>query len=193
MPWRCVSHLSIDGVHGFLDMLFGDDLHAKRVKSWPAPRSRPRRCAGRPDRPGSGAGTRAAPSTRSSRWTGCCPSRAVDVDALLGHWVPYWSANATASRWRWTGPSSTPTVRRRSCCLCCPATDGPRRSSADRGQGGAEKPSQRLRVSGAGAPGRNPARRCPGAHRGGSRLRRPQAYRGVDRGTEVRLRHPLSR
>ena len=25
--------LSFDGVHGFLDTLFGDDLHAKRVKS----------------------------------------------------------------------------------------------------------------------------------------------------------------
>ncbi len=58
---------------------------------------------------------------------------------------------------------------------------------ADRGQGSAEKPSQRLRVSGPGAPGRNPARRCPGARRGRSRFRRPQALPGADRGTEVRL------
>ena len=32
--------LSFDGVQGFLDTLFGDDLHAKGVKSLaPAPRS----------------------------------------------------------------------------------------------------------------------------------------------------------
>jgi hypothetical protein len=31
------------------------------------------------------------------------------------------------------------------------------------------------------------------AHRGRSRLRRPQALSGAERGTEVRLRHPLSR
>ena len=33
--------LSFDGVHNFLDTLFGDDLHAKRCESlWPEPRSR---------------------------------------------------------------------------------------------------------------------------------------------------------
>jgi hypothetical protein len=31
--------LSFDGVHGFLDTLFGDGLHAKRVKSLAGPRS----------------------------------------------------------------------------------------------------------------------------------------------------------
>ena len=54
--------LSSDGVHNFLDTLFGDDLHAKRVKSlggatlWRSVRV----AGGRPDRPGSGAGARAA-------------------------------------------------------------------------------------------------------------------------------------
>ena len=33
MPWRFVRPLSFDGVHGFLDALFGDDLRAERVKS----------------------------------------------------------------------------------------------------------------------------------------------------------------
>ena len=38
--------LSFDGVHNFLDTLFGDDLHAKRVKSFAraaSGRSSPRR------------------------------------------------------------------------------------------------------------------------------------------------------
>ena len=55
--------LSFDGVHNFLDTLFGDDLHAKRVKSLAGATlgGDPVRVAGgRPDRPGSGAGARAA-------------------------------------------------------------------------------------------------------------------------------------
>ena len=53
--------LSFDGVHNFLDTLFGDDLHAKRVKSLAGAtlgRSSPRRWRW-PDRPGSGAGAAA--------------------------------------------------------------------------------------------------------------------------------------
>ena len=68
MPWRrCVSRFSFDGVHNFLDTLFGDDLHAKRVEVFGRSHARgdPVRVAGgRPDRPGSGAGTRAADQAR---------------------------------------------------------------------------------------------------------------------------------
>ena len=63
---------------------------------------------------------------------------------------------------------------------------------ADRGQGGAENRRNGYGIrSWCAWP--NPARRGPCADRGRSRLRRPQALPGAERGTVVRLRHPLSR
>jgi hypothetical protein len=34
------QRLSFERVHRFLDTLFGDELHVKRVSLWPVPRSR---------------------------------------------------------------------------------------------------------------------------------------------------------
>jgi len=62
---------------------------------------------------------------------------------------------------------------------------------ADGRHGHAEGPAQRLRGSGADAPGRGAARRRPRAHRGRPRLRRPEAVSDAGRRAEVRLRHPL--
>ena len=52
-----------------------------------------------------------------------------------------WSANATASRWRWTGPNSTPTVGDDHAVSVGPPRTGHAAGLADRGQGDAEKPS----------------------------------------------------
>jgi hypothetical protein len=47
MPWRLRQPLSFDGVQGFLDTLFGDDLHANGRSLWPGhARGDPVRVAG---------------------------------------------------------------------------------------------------------------------------------------------------
>ena len=85
--------LSFDGVHNFLDTLFGDDLHAKRVKSLAGATLgaiQYRVAGGRPDRPGSGAGARATDQARGQAGgSDSLSNRGIDVDALLVHWVPY--------------------------------------------------------------------------------------------------------
>ena len=122
--------LSFDGVHNFLDTLFGDDLHAKRVKSLAGATLGAIQSASLAvGLIGQGLALARGRLTKHAvkQVDPLLSNRGIDVDALLSIGCLTWSANATASRWRWTGPSSMPTVRRRSCCRCCPATDGPRR------------------------------------------------------------------
>ena len=189
--------LSFDGVHNFLDTLFGDDLHAKRVKSLAGATLGAIQSASLAvGLIGQGLALARGRLTKHAvkQVDRLLSNQGIDVDALLGHWVPYVVGKrdsiTVAMDW-------TEFRRRRSgddhAVSVVPPRTGHAAGLADRGQGSAEKPSQRLRVSGPGAPGRNPARRCPGARRGRSRFRRPQALPGADRGTEVRLRHPLSR
>jgi hypothetical protein len=73
--------LTFDGVHGFLDTLFGDDLHAKRVKSFAGPRSAVGLL-------GQGL-ARAADQARRQAGGPAVVHRGIDVDALPVHWVPY--------------------------------------------------------------------------------------------------------
>jgi hypothetical protein len=121
--------LSFDDVRGFLDTLLATRPARQTGEAFARGHARgdPVRVAGGwLDRPGSAAGARAADQARGQAGG----PAAVQPPQSMPSWsIGYltWSANATASRWRWTGPSSTPTARRRSCCLCCPATDGPRR------------------------------------------------------------------
>ena len=127
--------LSFEGVRQFLRTLFADDLHAKRVLSLA----------------GATLGVIASASLAVAMvGQGLALARGrlskhaikqvdrllsnpgIDVDALLVRWVPYtgrpmWWEAGPASRLRWTGPSSTLTARRRSCCRCCAAMGGRRR------------------------------------------------------------------
>ena len=76
--------LTFDGVHGFLDTLFGDDLHAKRVKSLAGPRSAVGLI-------GQGLARARGRLTKHAvkQVDRLLSNRGIDVDALLVHWVPY--------------------------------------------------------------------------------------------------------
>ena len=91
MPWRFVGHFRLTVFTGFLDALFGYVLHAKRVKSLAGATLGAIQSASLAvSLIGQGlALARGSPSTRSSRWTGHRPTKGIDVDALLVHWVPY--------------------------------------------------------------------------------------------------------
>src|ERR1700710_2539699 len=122
--------LSFEGVHDFLKTLFAQDLHAKRVLSLAGAKLGVIESA-------SLAVAMIGQGLALAR--GRLTKHAVkQVDRLLSNQgsmsMPFWSTGCPmwgeagpASRWRWTGPASTPTARRRSCCRCCAAMVGRRR------------------------------------------------------------------
>ena len=87
-------------------------------------------------------------------------NRGIDVDALQVHWVPYVVGERDSITVAMDGPSSTPTVRRRSCRRRCPPWTGHAAGLAHRGQATLKyrRNGNEYQVR---APGRNPARRRP--------------------------------
>ena len=109
--------LSFDGVHGFLDTLFGDDLHAKRVKSLAGATLGVMQSASLAvGLIGQGLALARGRLTKHAvkQVDRLLSNRGIDVDALLRALGALRGRQTRpASRWRWTGPSSTPTARRR--------------------------------------------------------------------------------
>ena len=84
--------LSFDGVHGFLDTLFGDDLHAKRVKSLAGATLGAIQSASLAvGLIGQGLALARGRLTKHAvkQVDRLLSNRGIDVDALLVHWVPY--------------------------------------------------------------------------------------------------------
>ena len=84
--------LSFDGVHGFLDTLFGDDLHAKRVKSLAGATPGAIQSASLAvGLIGQGLALARGRLTKHAvkQVDRLLSNRGIDVDALLVHWVPY--------------------------------------------------------------------------------------------------------
>ena len=84
--------LSFDGVHGFLDALFGDDLHAKRVKSLAGATLGAIQSASLAvSLIGQGLALARGRLTKHAvkQVDRLLSNRGIDVDALLVHWVPY--------------------------------------------------------------------------------------------------------
>ena len=144
-PWRCGQPLSFDGVHNFLDTLFGDDLHAKRVKSLAR--------AARGDQSASlavgliGRGLALARGRltgmhRSTRWTRLLSNQGIDVDACCRVGALRDPANATAVTvaMDWTEFDADGQVRIGSLLYSVvpPRTERHAAGLADRGQGDAE-------------------------------------------------------
>src|SRR5271166_2310667 len=124
--------LSFEGVHRFLKTLFAGDVHAKRILSLAGATLGAIESASLAvTLIGQGLALARGLSTKQAikQVDRMLSNQGIDVDALLHHWVPFVVGNGPASRSRWTGPSSKPTARRRSCCRCCAATDGRRRWS----------------------------------------------------------------
>ena len=84
--------LSFDGVHGFLDALFGDDLHAKRVKSLAGATLGAIQSASLAvSLIGQGLALARGRLTKHAvkQVDRLLSNQGIDVDALLVHWVPY--------------------------------------------------------------------------------------------------------
>jgi len=84
--------LSYEGVHGFLDTLFGDDLHAKRVKSLAGATLGVIESASLAiSMIGQGLALARGRLTKHAvkQVDRMLSNRGIDVDALLVHWVPY--------------------------------------------------------------------------------------------------------
>ena len=84
--------LSFDGVHNFLDTLFGDDLHAKRVKSLAGATLGAIQLASLAvGLIGQGLALARGRLTKHAvkQVDRLLSNQGIDVDALLGHWVPY--------------------------------------------------------------------------------------------------------
>ena len=84
--------LSFDGVHNFLDTLFGDDLHAKRVKSLAGATLGAIQSASLAvGLIGQGLALARGRLTKHAvkQVDRLLSNQGIDVDALLGHWVPY--------------------------------------------------------------------------------------------------------
>ena len=84
--------LSFDGVHNFLDTLFGDDLHAKRVKSLAGATLGAIQSASLAvGLIGQGLALARGRLTKHAvkQVDRLLSNRGIDVDALLVHWVPY--------------------------------------------------------------------------------------------------------
>ena len=84
--------LSFDGVHNFLDRLFGDDLHAKRVKSLAGATLGAIQSASLAvGLIGQGLALARGRLTKHAvkQVDRLLSNQGIDVDALLGHWVPY--------------------------------------------------------------------------------------------------------
>ena len=84
--------LSYEGVHGFLDTLFGDDLHAKRVKSLAGATLGVIESASLAiGMIGQGLALARGRLTKHAvkQVDRMLSNRGIDVDALLVHWVPY--------------------------------------------------------------------------------------------------------
>ena len=84
--------LSFDGVHNFLDTLFGDDLHAKRVKSLAGATLGVIQSASLAvGLIGQGLALARGRLTKHAvkQVDRLLSNQGIDVDALLGHWVPY--------------------------------------------------------------------------------------------------------
>jgi len=88
--------LSYEGVHGFLDTLFGDDLHAKRVKSLAGATLGVIESASLAiGMIGQGLALARGRLTKHAvkQVDRMLSNRRIDVDALLVHWVPYMVGN----------------------------------------------------------------------------------------------------
>ena len=187
--------LSFDGVHNFLDTLFGDDLHAKRVKSLAGATLGAIQSASLAvGLIGQGLALARGRLTKHAvkQVDRLLSNQGIDVDALLGHWVPYVVGKrdsiTVAMDWTEFDADGQATIM-----LSLLSRDG------------RATPLVWLTVDKAALKNRRNGYeyqvlvRWPNSppmswsHRGRSRLRRPQALPGADRGTEVRLRHPLSR
>src|SRR3984957_435282 len=84
--------LSFDGVHGFIDTLFGDDLHAKRVKSLAGATLGAIQSASLAvSLIGQGLALARGRLTKHAvkQVDRLLSNKGIDVDALLVHWVPY--------------------------------------------------------------------------------------------------------
>ena len=84
--------LSFDGVHNFLDTLFGDDLHTKRVKSLAGATLGAIQSASLAvGLIGQGLALARGRLTKHAvkQVDRLLSNQGIDVDALLGHWVPY--------------------------------------------------------------------------------------------------------
>ena len=91
MPLAIVQPLSFEGIHGFLETLFGDDLHAKRVKSLAGATLGVIETASLAiGIIGQGlALARGRLTNIGQQVDRMLSNRGIDVDALLVHWVPY--------------------------------------------------------------------------------------------------------
>ena len=187
--------LSFDGVHNFLDTLFGDDLHAKRVKSLAGATLGAIQSASLAvGLIGQGLALARGRLTKHAvkQVDRLLSNRGIDVDALLVHWVPYVVGQrdsiTVAMDWTEFDADGQATImlsllsrHGRATPLVWLTVD---KAALKNRRNGYE-------LSGPGAPGRNPARRGPCSGR--SRLRRPQALPGAERGSRSSTSHPLSR
>ena len=92
--------LSFDGVHNFLDTLFGDDLHAKRVKSLAGATLGAIQSASLAvGLIGQGLALARGRLTKHAvkQVDRLLSNQGIDVDALLVHWVPYVVDDGVAS------------------------------------------------------------------------------------------------
>ena len=114
--------LGLTQVHRGLISLFDDDLHAKRVLSLAnATLGVVRSASLAVDMIGQGLALARGLLTKHAikQVDRMLSNQGIDVDAAaVSTGYPMSSASGPASRWRWTGPSSTTTARRRSCCRC---------------------------------------------------------------------------
>ena len=189
--------LSYEGVHGFLDTLFGDDLHAKRVKSLAGATLGVIESASLAiGMIGQGLALARGRLTKHAvkQVDRMLSNRGIDVDALLVHWVPYvvGSRDSIMVAMDWTEFDADDQATIMLSLLTRHGRATPL-VWLTVGKSHAEEPSQRLRGSGAGAPGQGSARRGARVRRGGSWLWRPEALSDVGRRPEVRFRHPLPR
>ena len=169
--------LSFDGVHNFLDTLFGDDLHAKRVKSLAGATLGAIQSASLAvGLIGQGLALARGRLTKHAvkQVDRLLSNQGIDVDALLGHWVPYVIGQrdsiTVAMDWTEFDADGQATImlsllsrHGRATPLVWLTVD--------------KAALKNRRVSGPGAPGRDPAHRGPCAHRGRSRLRDHKLYR----------------
>ena len=152
--------LAFDGVHGFLDTLFGDDLHTKRVKSLAGATLGAIQSASLAvGLIGQGLALARGRLTKHAvkQVDRLLSNRGIDVDALLVHWVLYVVGKrdsiTVAMDWTEFDADGQATIMlsllsrhgRATPLVWLPVDEA-----------APEKPSQRLRVSGPGAPGRNP-------------------------------------
>ncbi len=106
-------------IHDFVDAVFAEDLHAKRVLSLSdaalgvlTTASLAICTIGQ----GLAAATGGSSKCSVKQVDRLLSNPGIDIDALQAVWVPYAIGGARRSMSPWTGPNSMPTRNRRSCC-----------------------------------------------------------------------------